>query len=199
MRQKTYIRTCAPSEDSDQPAHSRSLIRIFPGHFLDSQLCKVSSCGQRLLKLDCVDTQAGLNPRWALMSKRTFSQVVAHMFSHSGCLCVMNKEFITMLCICSTLRGLMFLFMIRSVNASFCLYMVVFTPASWTFPSISRHSLHKHFIWITCGFLFKHSYDSPLHLTWILKLKLPPRLVLILFFYTTCQAKRGVSTYVHAR
>ena len=25
------IRTCAPSEDSDQPAHSRSLIRIFMG------------------------------------------------------------------------------------------------------------------------------------------------------------------------
>ena len=29
QRQKTYLRTCAPSEDSYQPAHSCSLIRIF--------------------------------------------------------------------------------------------------------------------------------------------------------------------------
>ena len=36
QRQKTYLRTCAPSEDSDQPAHSRSLIRIFPWRILDS-------------------------------------------------------------------------------------------------------------------------------------------------------------------
>ena len=34
---KTYLRTCAPSEHSDQHAHSCSLIRIFTGHILDSQ------------------------------------------------------------------------------------------------------------------------------------------------------------------
>ena len=28
-RQKTYSKTCATSEDSDQPAHPRSLIRVF--------------------------------------------------------------------------------------------------------------------------------------------------------------------------
>ena len=32
-----YLRTCAPSEDSDQPVHSHNLIRIFPGHILNSQ------------------------------------------------------------------------------------------------------------------------------------------------------------------
>ena len=47
--QKTYLLTCAPSEDSDQPAHSRSLIRIFTERILDSQGCKVSSCGQKTL------------------------------------------------------------------------------------------------------------------------------------------------------
>ena len=31
-RQKTYFRTCAPSEDSDQSAHSYRLISIFSGH-----------------------------------------------------------------------------------------------------------------------------------------------------------------------
>ena len=35
---------CAPSEDSEQPAHSRSLIRLFTVRILGSQGCKVSSC-----------------------------------------------------------------------------------------------------------------------------------------------------------
>ena len=34
--------TYVPSEDSDQPAHSRSLIRIFAGHITDGQRCNVS-------------------------------------------------------------------------------------------------------------------------------------------------------------
>ena len=34
QRQKTHLRVCAPSEDSDQTAHSRSLIRIFNGPIL---------------------------------------------------------------------------------------------------------------------------------------------------------------------
>ena len=41
------LRTCAPDEDSDQPAHSRSLIWIFAGRLLDSHECNVSSCRQR--------------------------------------------------------------------------------------------------------------------------------------------------------
>ena len=41
QHQETWFWTCAPSEDSDQPACSRSLIRIFTGHALDSQGCKV--------------------------------------------------------------------------------------------------------------------------------------------------------------
>ena len=40
--QKTYLLTGAHSEDSDQPAPSRSLIRIFTGRFVNSQECKVS-------------------------------------------------------------------------------------------------------------------------------------------------------------
>ena len=49
QRKKPYLRTCAPSKDSDQPAHLCSLIRIFTGGILDSRGCKVSSCGQRRL------------------------------------------------------------------------------------------------------------------------------------------------------
>ena len=36
-RHKTYFYSCAPSEDSDQPARSRSLIRIFTGLIVDNQ------------------------------------------------------------------------------------------------------------------------------------------------------------------
>ena len=49
QRQETYLWTCAPSEDSDQPAHSRSVIRIFPVRNWDSQGYKLSSGGKRRL------------------------------------------------------------------------------------------------------------------------------------------------------
>ena len=41
--QKTYLQPGAPSEDSDQSMHSRTLIRILTGRILDSQEWKVSS------------------------------------------------------------------------------------------------------------------------------------------------------------
>ena len=44
-------RICAPSEDSGQTAHTRSLIWVFARRFSDSQGCKVSSCGERICKL----------------------------------------------------------------------------------------------------------------------------------------------------
>ena len=70
QRQKTYLRTCAPSEDSDQPAHSRSLIRTFTRRILDSQGCKVSSWGRRILWSYCAHAQADLSLRWAHMSEK---------------------------------------------------------------------------------------------------------------------------------
>ena len=48
-RQKTYLRTCVPSENSDQLAHLRSLINIFTRRILGSQGCKVSSFWRRRL------------------------------------------------------------------------------------------------------------------------------------------------------
>ena len=49
QRRETYLRTCAPSEDSDQPAHSRRLIRIFTGRKLDSQECSFFMRLRRLI------------------------------------------------------------------------------------------------------------------------------------------------------
>ena len=40
-RQKMYPRTCTPSEDSDQPAITRSLIRIFTGDVLTASDAKI--------------------------------------------------------------------------------------------------------------------------------------------------------------
>ena len=40
---------CVPSEDSDQPAHPRSLIRVFAGHSVDSQ-------GSKVLQADSEDS-----------------------------------------------------------------------------------------------------------------------------------------------
>ena len=67
QHQKTYLRECVPREDPDQPAHSCSLIRIFTGHILDNQGCKVSSCTQQRLWSDYSDAQADLRLCWKLM------------------------------------------------------------------------------------------------------------------------------------
>ena len=45
-RDKTNKMACAPSEDSDQPGHPPSLIRIFAVRLMGSQGPKPSSCGQ---------------------------------------------------------------------------------------------------------------------------------------------------------
>ena len=41
----SYTTACAPSEDSDQTAHPRNLIRVFVGHSVGSQGSKESSGG----------------------------------------------------------------------------------------------------------------------------------------------------------
>ena len=79
--QEMYLQRWAPSEDSDQPAHSRSLIRIFTGRVLASQGVKGSSCGQRRPWSVCADAQADLSLRWAHMSAGTFSYVKAQLYA----------------------------------------------------------------------------------------------------------------------
>ena len=50
QRQKAHLRTCAHSEDSDQTAHSRSLIRTFTGRTLDRQECRIQNFFMRTTK-----------------------------------------------------------------------------------------------------------------------------------------------------
>ena len=63
----SYKIACAPSEDSDQHVHPRSLIRVFAGYPVGRQGSKVSSSRQRRLRSDCADAQADLSLRWAHM------------------------------------------------------------------------------------------------------------------------------------
>ena len=56
---------CAPSEDSDQPGHPPSLIRVFAVRSMGSEGPSVSSCAQRRLWSDSADAEADLSLRWA--------------------------------------------------------------------------------------------------------------------------------------
>ena len=77
--QETYLSTCAPNEYSDQPSHWSSLTKIFTVSILDSQGCKVSSCGLwRLIRLrECA---GWFESSFAHMSEGTFPHVAVHTF-----------------------------------------------------------------------------------------------------------------------
>ena len=65
---KLYLRTCPPSEDSDQPAQMRSLIRIFTGCILDAMFIHAENEDSGL---KCADAQVDLSLHWAYMSECT--------------------------------------------------------------------------------------------------------------------------------
>ena len=71
MSENVPLQPCAPNDDSDQPVHSCSFIRIVTGRICNNQWYKVSSCGQRWSV--CVNAQADLSLRWTLQSEGTFS------------------------------------------------------------------------------------------------------------------------------
>ena len=88
-----YLRTCAPSKDSGQPADSCSLIQIFSECTLNSQGCKVSTCAQQILWSDCASAQSDLSLCWAHMSAGTVSHVAAHSYWDTFWIIVFTPEF----------------------------------------------------------------------------------------------------------
>ena len=56
---------CAPSEDSDQPGHPPSLIRVFAVRMKKAWVLSYPLCAQRRLWSDWADAQADLSLRWA--------------------------------------------------------------------------------------------------------------------------------------
>ena len=69
----------APSEDSDQPGHPPSLIRVFAVRSIGTWGPNVSSCVQRKLWSDWADAQADLCLRWLQWSFCWFCHVAAHV------------------------------------------------------------------------------------------------------------------------
>ena len=77
---KTNKMKCAPSEDSDQPGHPSSVIRVFAVCFMGSLGHNASSCGQRRLLSDWANAQADLSLCWAHGPYCWFCRAVAQMF-----------------------------------------------------------------------------------------------------------------------
>ena len=64
-RDKNNKMACAPSEDSDQPGHLPSLIRVFAVRMRKAWVLKYPLSAQRKLWSDLADAQADLSLRWA--------------------------------------------------------------------------------------------------------------------------------------
>ena len=65
LRDKTNKMACAPSEDSDQPGHPPTLIRIFAALMKKACVLSYPLSAQRRLWSDWADAQADLSLRWA--------------------------------------------------------------------------------------------------------------------------------------
>ena len=74
---KGYLLICASNEDSDQPAHPRSLIWVFALRIEKLCILGYLKCAQRRFWSDCANAQADLNLRWAHMPEGPFSDVTA--------------------------------------------------------------------------------------------------------------------------
>ena len=70
---------CAPSEDSDQPEHSSSLIRVFAIRMKKALILSYPLSAQRRLWSDWADAQADLSLRWAHMPFCCFCHALGHM------------------------------------------------------------------------------------------------------------------------
>ena len=77
---------CAPSEDSDQPGHPPSLIRVFVVRMKKHWVLSYPLSAQRRLWSDWADAQADLSRRWAHTHFVGFVMSWLTWF-HSQCLC----------------------------------------------------------------------------------------------------------------
>ena len=70
---------CAPSEDSDQPGHPPSLIRVFTVRMKKLWVLSYPLIAQQRLWSDLADAQADLSLRWAHMPLCWFCHAAAHI------------------------------------------------------------------------------------------------------------------------
>ena len=80
--------TCAPSEDSDQPGHLPSLIRVFAVRMKKHWILIYPLSAQQRLWSDWVNAQADLSLRWAHRSFCWFCHAAAQILVHSFEICL---------------------------------------------------------------------------------------------------------------
>ena len=79
---------CAPSEDSDQPGHPLSLIRVFAVRMKKARVLSYPLSAQQRLWSDLADAQADLSLRWThshfvgFVMSRLFYNFVLHLPTH---------------------------------------------------------------------------------------------------------------------
>ena len=79
-QEKTSKLTCASREDSDQPGHPLSLIRVLAVRMKKAWVLSYPLSVQRWLWSDWIDAQADLSFRWAGMLFRWVCHGAAHLF-----------------------------------------------------------------------------------------------------------------------
>ena len=89
---KTNKMACAPSEDSDQPGHPPSLIRVFAVHIKKAWVLSYPLSTQRRLWSDWADAQAHLSLRWAQSNFVGF--VMSWLISCHTASSIVNKSFL---------------------------------------------------------------------------------------------------------
>ena len=83
MSSKILKLVWAPIVDSDQPAHPRSLIRVFDGRSIGRQVSNISSGGKARLRLGCLVAQTDFNLRRCMhMSTCNFYWLPAPIINH---------------------------------------------------------------------------------------------------------------------
>ena len=78
-RDKTNKMACVPSEDSDQPGHPPSLIRVFAVRLKKARILSYPLSTQWRLWSDWSDAQADLSLHWVRMPFRWFCHNLAHI------------------------------------------------------------------------------------------------------------------------
>ena len=81
----SYKMTCASSEDSDQPVHSPSLIRVFAVRKKIAWALGYHLSAQQTLCSVWADAQSDLSRRWANMSFCWFCRAAAHTDTSRTC------------------------------------------------------------------------------------------------------------------
>ena len=88
QREKTYLLTCTSNDDSNQPAHPRSLIRIYVVRMMKLCIFCYPKCVHLRFWSNCANTQADLNPLgahvWKYIVARCGLYALGYIFAPCG-------------------------------------------------------------------------------------------------------------------